>query len=117
MSTRYTDSPDGTRVIPPTEHAPGVIAWLVGEKYPPRDTRQVPCSVPECTSTTTTARPPWADIVATCSRAHMQQRQQTVRECVCGRAAMRVTAPTRLPPVCSQECTDMFARCFRRNIA
>jgi hypothetical protein len=40
-----------------------------------------------------------------------------VRECVCGRAAMRVTAPTRLPPVCSQECANMFARHFRRSLA
>lgn len=112
MTIRYTDSPDHTHVIPPTEHSPDVIAWLVGEKYPPRDTRRIPCSVPGCTTVTTTARPPWADVVATCSREHFVKRQETVRECLCGRAAMRVTAPRTLPPTCSQECADQKKRLF-----
>lgn len=110
--THYTDSPDGTRIIPPAEHSPDVVAWLVGEKYPSLELRTVQCSVEGCVRTTSTATPPEADVVVACSREHMAERDLSVQKCVCARAAVRMNAPSKFPPVCSEECAEMRMKRF-----
>lgn len=107
----WTDSADGKYIVIPADHSGDVLAYAT-EKYPALDPRTVPCTAPGCSSMTTTARPPWADITATCSRACSEERQNTVRACACSRTAMRVNAPHRLPPVCTQQCADLRKRWF-----